>query len=237
MKHSIKFIFSIACGMLLCFCLLVPCTTGYAQAADSAATATAHLDAKQWKAVEGIFQSAGNADLHVQFTAKNDTLLGKLLWNNNLVHLLPSSPVSFTSIEAEDHGPIHVTFNKDSAGELQQVNVADNGIWNRTKNYKPIVKKEMPHTPAQLKQFEGLYQLQNDPYRFIQFGEKENKLVLKQHWDGNEITFVPYSALSFFSREVPQFALSFIKGKEGPIEEAVAFKRDRWKKIKKSIPD
>jgi hypothetical protein len=195
-----------------------------------------HLSEQQWKAVEGIFQSAANKEMYVQFTEKENTLLAKLLWNNNEIHLLAESPLAFTSKESGDEGPIHITFNKDSTGAVNQVNVANNGVWNRTKDYKPAVKIEMQHTPEQLTPFEGLYQLQNEKDRFIQFTVKENKLVLKQLWDGNEISFVPETSLDFFSKEVPLFSLTFTKDNAGSITQMLAFKRDLWVKVNKSLP-
>jgi hypothetical protein len=196
----------------------------------------AQLSEKEWKAVEGVFQSAQNKEMNVQFTAKENSLFAKLLWNNNQIELIPESALAFVSKEAGEDGPIHITFSKDSSGAVNQVNVANNGVWNRTKDYKPVVKTEMEHTPEQLKPFEGLYYLQNEKDRFIQFTVKENKLVLKQQWDGNEISFVPETAVDFFSKEVPLFSLKFSKDIFGNITQVLAFKRDLWVKVNKSLP-
>ena len=94
----------------------------------------------------------------------------------------------------------------------------------------------MEHTPEQLKKFEGLYQMQNENPDFIQFTVKENTIVLKQLWDGNEIPFVPQSELDFFSKEAPLFTLTFTKDKDGRITQALAFKRDLWVKVKRIQP-
>ncbi len=194
------------------------------------------LSEKEWKALEGIFENAQNKEMHVEFTARENKLIAKLLWNNNQIELIPESTLTFISKEAGDEGPIHITFTKDSTGAINQVNVANNGVWNRTKDYKPIVKKEMDHTPEQLKPFEGLYQLTNGEDRFIQFLVKENNLVLKQHWDGNEISFVPETQMDFFSKEAPLFSLAFSKDNAGNISQVLAFKRDLWVKLKKVHP-
>ena len=217
--------------------LINPFSAVPANAQDTARTkqikTPAQLSEQEWKAVEGIFQSSGNKDMYVQFTARESALVAKLLWNNNEIHLIPESVLAFTSKEEGDEGPIHITFAKDSTGYVNQVTVANNGVWNRTKEYKPVVKKEMDHTPEQLKPFEGLYQLQNDKTRFIQFTVNGNNLILKQHWDGNEIPFVPESELNFFCKTIPQFALAFTKGQDGNITQALAFGRDLWIKTKK----
>lgn len=192
------------------------------------------LSADQLKAFEGFYQSAQNKDMVVHFSAGENALNAKLLWNNGEVHLLPESELGFVSKEGGDEGPIHVVFNRDSSGGINQVNVANNGVWHRVKDYKPVVKKEMEHTPAQLVPFQGSYQLREDPTRFLQFSVRENNLVLKQLWDGTEILFVPESELVFFTRSMPLFSLDFSKDKNGNITQVLAFKRDVW--IKKDKP-
>jgi hypothetical protein len=195
-----------------------------------------HLSLKQGKALEGVFQSSDNKDMYVQFTAKEDALFAKLLWNNREIRLTPESDSIFVNNEAGENGPLHIMFKKDSTGSVTRVYVGDNGMWKKVKSYKLTVKKEIEHTPEQLKPFEGLYQLQNDKGRFIQFTAKGNILVLKQHWDGNEIHFVPQSELQFFSKAVPLFSLEFTKDKDGQITQVLAFKRDLWDKVKKFRP-
>jgi hypothetical protein len=209
--------------------------TAQAVQKDSAAAAI-KLSPEQLKAFEGYFQSSQNKDNVVQFSAVENGLLAKLLWNNGEAHLVPESATGFVSKEAGERGPLHIVFHKDSTGFVNQVNVTDNGVWNRIKDYKPVVKKEMEHTPAQLVRFQGLYQLQGGDSKFpkfIQFSARENKLVLKQTWDGNEIMFLPESELTFFSREIPQFSLDFSKDNQGNITQVLAFKHDVWIRAKK----
>ena len=192
------------------------------------------LSEQEWKAVEGIFQSSQNSDMNVQFTARDNMLVAKLLWNNNELHLSPESPLVFSSKQEGNQDPIRITFIKDSSGAVNQVSVANNGVWKRNDNYKPIVKKEIEHTPEQLKQFEGLFQLQNDATRFIQFSVKDNNLVLKQSWDGETRSFVPESVMDFYVKDFPMFTLNFSKDNDGNINQVVAFKRDVWIKVKKA---
>jgi len=182
--------------------------------------------------VEGYFQNSRNPDMYVQFTAKDTLLQAKLLWNNNQIMLIPESSLAFVGKEGGgDEGPIRIRFIKDSAGIINQVQVGNNDLWKRVKEYKPVVKVEMVHTPDQLKAFEGLYQLKGHEDRFIGFSVKDNKLILKQHWDGNEISFVPESPLSFFSKDVPMFSLTFAKDATGNIKQATAFRNDLWIKL------
>jgi hypothetical protein len=191
------------------------------------------LSEEQWKAVEGTFQDPQNNDRAVQFIATENFQVAKLLWNNAEIPFISESAFAFVSREPVEDRLLHIVFNKDSSGAANEVKLADIGVWKRNKNYKLLVKKEMDHTPGQLKPFEGLYQLQNHADRFIQFTVKGNNLVLKQHWDGNEISFVPETPLDFFSKEAPLFSLSFSKDKDGHVAQALAFKRDLWIKMKK----
>jgi hypothetical protein len=141
---------------------------------------------------------------------------------------VPDSDMGFVSKEASDEGPIHLLFNRDSSGAINQINVAKLGIWNRASDYKPVVKKEMEHTPEQLTAFQGFYQLREDPTQFIQITVKDNKLLLNQLGDGNDIFFVPDSELTFFNNARPNFTLDFSKDKNGSVSQVVAFKRDVW---------
>jgi hypothetical protein len=196
-------------------------------------TAKVLLSEQQWKAVEGIFQDPQNSDRAVQFRARENFLVAKLIWNNAEIQFIPESEFAFVSKEPVEDGLLHIVFKKDSTGVINDVKLADIGVWKRNRNYKQLVKKEMDHTPDQLKPFEGLYQLKDHDDRFIQFIVKGNNLVLKQHWDGNEISFVPETPLDFFSKEVPLASLSFSRDKEGNITQALAFKQDQWIKTKK----
>lgn len=206
--------------------------TAQATQKDSA-TATIKLSPEQLQAFAGYYQSPQNKDLVVQFSAIENGLFAKLLWNNSEIRLTPESAMGFVSKGAGENGPIHIVFHLDPKGVINQVDVANNGTWNRIKDYKPVVKKEMEHTPAQLLRFRGLYQLQGDNTRFLQFSVQDNNLVLKQLWDGNEISFLPESELRFFSKQIPQFSLDFSKDTDGVITQVVAFKHDVWIKTNK----
>jgi hypothetical protein len=208
-------------------------TTAQATHNDSSA-GKIRLSPDQLRGFEGYYQSSQNKDMVVQINPVENGLFAKLLWNNGEAHLMPESEFGFVSKESGDEGPIHLVFQRDSSGAFNQLNVSGNGIWNRVKDYKPVVKKEMEHTPAQLMLFQGLYQAKEDNSRFLQFTVKENNLVLKQMWDGTEIPFLPESELAFFTKTMPTFSLDFSKDKDGSITQVVAFKRDVWVKTNKS---
>ena len=224
--------------IIACLSCAFSLTMGEARAQETqpaAAKAPVQLSESQWKALEGVFQLSSNKDMNVRFTPGEGVLLAKLLWNNNELHFLPESDLTFTSKEAEEEGPLHIVFTKDPSGQVNQVRLANNNqVLNRVKDFKQVEKKEMEHTPEQLKPFEGLYRLQADNSRLIQLYVKENYLVLKQYWDGNEVAmFVPESELLFYSKIAPLFSLEFTKEKDGSISRFLAFKRDVWERAGK----
>jgi len=187
------------------------------------------LSQKQLKPFEGVFQSQQNKEMNVQFTADTNSLNAKLLWNGGQIRLFPQSGLEFFSKEGER---VNVTFVKGADGTITQVNVGGNGLWNRVNNYKPLVKAEAPHTPEQLKLYEGLYENAGNNGAYLQFTEKDNQLVLKQQWDGQEVQFVPDSSWSFFNKQQLRFTLDFTKGEDGQVTKVLAFKRDVWNKVK-----
>jgi hypothetical protein len=205
---------NIAC-LLFCLCL----QQVYAQN-------TVNLTPEELKSFEGVFQNARNKDLNVQFTADSNALQAKLLWNGGRLKVYPSAPLEFYSKEGET---VNIKFVKGPDGKINQLSLGNGDTWNRVYNYHPLVRTEAAHTPEQLKVYEGLFQLGDD--RFIQFTEKSNQLILKQHWDGQELPFVPDSAWDFFNKTNLTFNLHFIKGTDGSVEKVLAFKRDLWTKV------
>jgi len=190
------------------------------------------LTPNQLKAVTGVFQSPRNPEMYIQFTTTNENaILGKLLWNNNQIRFTPESELDFFNKDANEGSPLRLSFKKDSTGAVALFTMGNNDQWKLIKDYKPVVKVEMNHTPAQLKAYEGVYQIQNGQPRFVQFYEKDNKMIMKQHWDGSEIAFVPETEFSFFSKELALFSIVFSKDPDGNFTKAVVNKRDNWTKL------
>lgn len=201
--------------------------------AQDTPTTRAQLSESQWKAVSGYFQSPNNDQMYVQFSPADGGLLqARLLWNNVRLPMLPASEVSFVSRDEVEGRHIHVLFQPDSSGGLNIMKF-ENQVWKRAKDYKPVAKKVMEHTPEQLAPFVGLYQYNNGGGQFISFFVKGNSLILRQGWDNQEISFSPESELSFFSPDNSLFSLRFVKGDNGSITQAVAFGRDIWNKTEK----
>ncbi len=205
----------------------------HAQAEEKPA---AQLTPEQLKAVEGYFQNPDNKEMYLQFTAKEKMLQGKMLWNNREIIFTPQSELEFLSKDGNEGRPISAKFTKDPAGAITGVSLGNNGVWAKAKDYKPLVKEEMAHTPEQLKPFEGLYQFKRDKESFIQFMVRGNTLVLKQHGDGGEIVFVPQTELDFFNKQQLLQTVSFIKDEKGNITKAFAMRRDSLIRINKIHP-
>jgi hypothetical protein len=205
-------------------------TTKVAVAAPSV-----QLSETEWKSVTGYFSSPQNQDMKVEFTTADGLLVAKLLWNGSVIHLVPSSPLTFTSKEMEHDEPIRLTFRRDASGEVNELEVDKQGVWKRVRNYKADPpKQEMAHTPDQIKPFEGLYQAKFNPTLFLKSNERDNHLWLKQLWDGGEVAFTMISDTGFYAPAAPQFNLEFHKDQKGVVTGMTAFKRDEW--IKKEKP-
>ena len=195
------------------------------------------LTADQWKAVQGIFRDYGNPDMNIRFSARGDTLFAEPLWaGKTQIALLPKSPLEFHGTGSGEGGNLQVVFKRDSSGGINELLVNGGAQWIRNNNYRPLVKKEITHTPEQVRAFAGLYQLAGGEPRYIELFERNNQFKLKQLWDGNVLDFVPDSELSFFMPGNLLFTLQFTKDAGGAVTEMVAFKRDHWKKINTVVP-
>jgi hypothetical protein len=184
------------------------------------------------KAFEGYFQFSQSKDQVIQVKMVRDTLVARLLWNGVEIHIVPESDSVFHNVEPVEGRTIPIMFRRNSEGVYASMYLFDlQRAWNRINNYKPLVRTEISHTPAQLKIFEGIYRGQ-DNQQFIGIAEKENRLVLHQFWGGDDVEFLPDSALHFFNKQQLLFTLQFIKGPDDSVTGMVAFGRDVWEKEK-----
>jgi len=99
-------------------------------------------------------------------------------------------------------------------------------------DFKPNVKKIVALSQEQWKSLEGVYEFEDDRTRYLQFTSKDDKLILKQSWDGREVTFEAESDVEFFCRDF-DFPLKFTKNADGEATQALAFGRDVW--IKRTV--
>lgn len=128
-----------------------------------------------------------------------------------------------------------IMVNSDNDGILQEIinSVAHVYGWEGFGGGKP--KKIVTLKTAQLKAIEGYYELDVDKERHLQFTALKNQLILKQLWDGHEVTFDPESELEFFCRQFP-FPLKFSKDASGKINQVLIFEHDVWKKVDNYVP-
>jgi len=189
---------------------------------------TVMLSAEQLKKYEGFFRNPDNGDMYVQFTAGENSLNAKLLWNGGRLRIFPASELEFYSKEGEK---VNLKFVKQPDGNINQFSLGDNKWWVRVNDYKPPVKKEITLAPEQLKPFEGLYTLHDRNDRFIQFAVKGNSLVLKQHWDGQEVSLSAETDSSFFNKQQAMFTAKFNTKSDGRVSSVLVFKRDLWDKL------
>jgi hypothetical protein len=189
------------------------------------------LSPEKLKACEGFFQSPQNKEMVIQFSTEDNGLTAKLLWADRRFKLLAQSDSGFITADSPEGRPIPVKFVKDNQGIFSSALVNGGDVWVRIKDYKPLVRKEIEHTPAQLKVFEGVYVLRGDA-KYLQIMEKDNNLILKQDWDGRQTSFVPDSAAHFFCKDQILFTLRFKKNSSGEVTEMSAFDRDKWDKVK-----
>ena len=190
------------------------------------------LSPEQLKAFEGYYRNPQNKEMVVHVMRQRDTLVAKPLWADLTIHLVPKGDLVFHTIEDVERGPIDITFSRDSTGAIGALDLGNGAKWNRDAAYKPVVKKEMEHTPAQLKPYEGVYRLDREGERFLQFFVKDNNLILKQVWDGTEIAFHPENVEDFYTEKMPIFSLRFTKDQMGNVTQVLAFGRDLWVKTK-----
>jgi len=194
----------------------------------------ARLTEKEWKALEGYFSSTANPAMKVQFTASGEFLYGKLLWNNGDIHLVPKSPLVFVSKEMENGEPLRITFHRDPSGDVNELDVSGKDTWRREKDYKPDVKKEIPHTPELIRQYAGLYQAANRPEILMRISENDNHLQTKQLWNDAGLTYIPISDSNFYSAVAPNYTIDFHRDGNGKVVGMTTFKTDQW--IKKGLP-
>lgn len=76
--------------------------------------------------------------------------------------------------------------------------------------------------------FEGLYANHEGNDRFLQFTAKENGLILKQHWDSQEVPMTLEAETDFYSNAQNLFTIHFNIDASGKVTDMIAIKRDKW---------
>ena len=178
------------------------------------------------KSFEGYYKME---DSYLHITAAADGLVLEQMWDNRKIHFSPRTGLEFVN----DDGNFPLKFTRAPDGAITQVLAFDRDLWTRTKEYKPLVIKEVQLKPGELKALEGKYMMTTDggeqAYIFIRVADKG--LILKQGWDDQEIPFVATSDVDFYCKE-RSFPLKFTKDKDGNATQVLAFRGDLWKRVK-----
>jgi uncharacterized protein YjhX (UPF0386 family) len=181
------------------------------------------------KKFEGYYQLTNDTSVYLQITAQGDHLILHQLWDGREISFDRKSEMEFYN----DENSFPLKFSSDQNGSITQVLAFERDLWNKVKNYKPVINTEIHLNPDQLKPFEGKYSFQSEKGQdsYIQITAAADHLTLKQLWDGKEINFVPKSNVEFFCKEQP-FPLKFTKDANGNVIQVLAFNRDLWQKEK-----
>lgn len=178
------------------------------------------------KSFEGYYKMD---DSYIHITATMNGLVLEQMWDNRKISFSPQTGLEFTN----DDMNFPLKFTKAPDGTITQVLAFDKDLWIKTKDYKPVIIKEVQLKASELKALEGKYTMQDDRGGevFLLIRATDKGLILKQGWDNQEIPFVATSDVDFYCKE-RQFPLKFTKDKDGNAIQVLAFKRDLWKKVK-----
>jgi len=195
-------------------------------------TPTIRLSSEQLKKYEGYYQNPQNEDVKLRAVLVGDTLHLRPVWNDVDFRLISVSDTEFYNLAEGGLVRQQFIFVIDSQGIVRALTLGGDLFWNKLVNYTPVEPKEIAHTPQQLKVFEGLYGSETNEGAFVELTERDNKLILKQYWNGEDIVFVPDSALHFFSREQRLLKLKFNLAADGSIRGMQAFNKETFDKMK-----
>ena len=178
------------------------------------------------KAFEGYYKME---DAYLHITVAGNGLLLEQMWDNRKIPFSPQTALEFIN---DDHN-FPLKFTKAADGTITQVLAFDKDVWIRTKDYKPMVIKEVPLKAGELKTLEGKYTMQTEggDVAFILIRATDKGIILTQAWDNQEIPFVATSDMDFYCKE-RRFPLKFTRDKDGKATQVLAFGHDLWKKVK-----
>lgn len=176
---------------------------------------------EQLKPLEGTYSLQNNQQQRfIQFTVKQNQLVLKQHWDGTEQALLPETELSFF---IKDQTLFSLVFSKDANGVISQALV------NKRDNWTKIVPVHL--TNEQLKVFEGKYQFKDDPDNLLQLSAKGQQLVVKQIWDGKEISLTPQTDTYFYNNE-ESYSLLFNKDADGNFTQLRLLGIDIFTKVK-----
>lgn len=184
----------------------------------------AKLTQQQLDSMVGYYHMRENKDLVMQVSHSGNDIRVKQLWDNAEQIFMPISDVEIFSKGAM----LTIMFTKGTNGQITQLQATKGKIWD--KGQKPEEKVAFNLSASNLKAFDGKYSM---PYQgdvmYLEITSTEKGLMLKQLWDGQQISFYPISELEFYNKE-KAFPLKFIK-RDGRIAQVEAFRKDLWSRV------
>ena len=184
----------------------------------------AKLTQQQLDGMTGYYHMRDNRDLVMQVSHNGHDIRVKQLWDNKEQIFMPISDVEIFSKGAM----LTFKFTKGTNGQIKQLQAVQGKIWD--KGQKPKEKVEVNLSASNLKAFEGKYSMSHQgDVVYLEITSTEKGLMLKQLWDGQQISFYPISELEFYNKE-KAFPLKFIK-RDGRIAQMEAFRKDLWSRV------
>ena len=207
-------------------CFMLPAVHGKANVVAPRQITDTTISPADLKSFEGYYKMD---DAYIHISAADNGLVLEQMWDNRKISFSPQSGLEFRN----DDMNFPLKFTKAPDGTITQVLAFDKDLWIKTKDYNPLVIKEVQLKPSELKALEGKYTMQNDhgEEHFLLIRATDKGLILTQGWDNQESPFVAISDVDFYCKE-RQFPLQFTRDKDGNATQVLAFKRDLWKKVK-----
>ncbi len=137
--------------------------------------------------------------------------------------------MTFLECSAISGRGIVITTNSDNGQQL--ITEIRNGIDNVYQWRFHSPKDGIQLTSDQLKAFDGKYRFKQNPNAFMQVTAKDDYLLVKLLWDGEEYKIFPTSDLDFIS-EVQGLPSRFVRGNDRKIAKLLVFDtEDEWDKV------
>lgn len=127
----------------------------------------------------------------------------------------------------EDGNGVVVMVNSDNGRILREVVNSVAAAYGWKGQDVPAPRKIVKLTPGQWKSLEGKYTREGKPEAHLQLTPRDEKLVLRQEWDGREVVFEAESETVFFCKDF-HFPIKVTKKDNGVVTEFLAFDKDVW---------
>lgn len=162
-----------------------------------------------------------NRIAYIRFFDQDGQFVAQQTWDGRIYPLHRTGSLSFQS-HAEAY---QITFIEGTGGKIEKAKILDRIILEKVP-YNPTRYVEL--SVEQLTPLLGRYRFQKDSTMAIQVSIQDDKLAIRQLWDGKTVLFEAYSPTDFFNEEV-SFPLTFVI-ENGIVKNLICFESDNWKK-------